>query len=198
MRDDKRPGLVTVTLELPLEVAEFLAKHGDEQLHALKLIIAATRQEIRHIDFEAEENARRQDIEARLAELTRLGGSIYWVFQERLAARGQSLGGLQRRALRQELLYELADENGIEIGRAEVALSLYRRRLDPTFRTHRDVQILRLAAEGIGDQEIAARVRVTRQAVTRRIAKFRAKAASEGLSLAALADAWISRGVGRE
>jgi hypothetical protein len=198
MRDEKRPGLVAVTLELPLEAAEFLAKHGAELLHALELIVAATRQEIRHIDFEAEEKARRREIEARFAELTRLGGSIYWVLQERLAVRGQHLGGLQRQTLRQELLHELAVERGIGVERAEVALRLYRRRLDPIFQTHRDAQILRLAAEGIGDQEIAARVRVTRITAARKIAKFRAKAASEGLSLAALADAWISRDVGRE
>lgn len=183
---------IAVTLELPAEVALWLAENGQALLGQFGVAI----QELHWVEAEQRHQVSRDQIKERRALLTRIGRSAYREFRRRLRS-GVSLGpdgesrdltGLSAAQRRSRILLDLADLHQVAPEVIEIAVRGFRKTLDAKVRDRRKRLICRLFLEGRDNETIAARAGQHRGTVVRIIREWREAARSQGLTVKELLD----------
>lgn len=163
-RREPRNGYVTVSVELPRDVADLLAdRHGD-----LVKIIEALGHECRYSLPNAEaraktERLREQKRLQRQAEYAALGRRGYRLF--RLRGGGKSI--LKRR----DLIDQLALELGVNAQLLEHLVLRFKRAIEAKVRKRRGREITRLYWAGKSNGEIASQLNVHASAVSKYISE---------------------------
>jgi len=158
-KGELRKGYVTVSVELPREVADLLAeRQGD-----LVSIIETLGRECRHLPLSSEVRAEEnrlceQKARKRKIEFRNLGRVGY----RKLRQAGFS-GSLQRN---RNSIEPIAPEFGVSWQTLQIAIEKFKRELDGKRRQRRGREIKRLYWNGKSNGEIAASQKISRNTVT--------------------------------
>lgn len=152
MSKSERRGYATITLEVPIEVAEWFVANADYLARAAA--IAAVRAEIR--DTKSCEQ-KQQNAETRQADFVALGRLSYRLFRQN---GGTSV--CKDRGIVQTVADTLQRH---DVKSVEYALKKFKRVLGDKIKKRRDREIIRLAVAGATSQEIARRLKIGRNTV---------------------------------
>jgi len=144
MSDRARPGHITLTLEMPIEVAEWLASNG-EQIGQMARIAATNAQH----HSEASKKKREERSQKNIAEFWALGRLGY-----RLHRRA---GGGKNIATSRNITRTIAAQLGVDWQTLEIAITRFKAPLQRKLRQRRNREFIRMYKAGASNQDIAAR-----------------------------------------
>jgi len=147
MSKSERPGYATLTLEVPIEVAEWLAANGE--LLAQMASIAAAKAQRQSVAHQCQREASRQ---ARKIELWSMGRNGYRLFRR--------FGGGKHVANQIDLIDKVALQLGVDPKVLKFAVLRFKRAIENKVRNRRGREITRLYLAGLGNAEIAKRLKV--------------------------------------
>ena len=157
-----RPGYVTLTLEVPIAVADWLAVHGDELAKQCAIAVAKAERQ-----SQATKQDRESGLTKRLDELVSLGRSGYRLFRRYC--------GRKHISRHRQLIAKLADQIGTEPTTLELAIKRFKKGLDDKVRNRRNREIYRLWNSGQSNDAIATHLKVHKATVKRIIQQFPGK-----------------------
>lgn len=150
------PGNVTLTLDMPIEVAEWLAANAERLGHQAHIASTKARRKSEETERKADEYLQqRQDY---FANLGRNG------YRE-LRKAGVSKNFIKNR----DATKTIAPQLGVTWQALELAVTRFKRNLDAQLRKRRGREIARMYWAGFRDQEIADRMGVHRNTVINHI-----------------------------
>lgn len=157
-----RPGYATLTLEVPIEVAEWLATYGEH----LSQIAALAAGKARFNSEDAKE-ARAFNLKARQAELRTLGRIGYRLFRR--------FGGGKNLAKRRSLIEQIACDLKVDPKTLELTVGNFKRSIEAKVRLRRSREITRLYLGGCTNKEIAERLKVHKNTVSTYLKEHKAE-----------------------
>lgn len=163
MTERERPGHVTLTIEVPLEVADWLASSGEQLAQVAALAAAKARRASTAIQLD-----RQWRLEQRKAELWNLGRIGYRLF--RRFNGGRNIGQ------RVELVREVALHLGCNAHALKLSMVRFKRHLEARLSKRRNREMSRLCAAGYSNSNIAARYGVHPNTVVRCLREHKAVA----------------------
>lgn len=153
MTKRERPGYATITLEVPIEVAEWLAVSGEHLGQIAALAAARAR-----YNSDAAKEERACNVKARQAELRNLGRVGYRLFRR--------FGGGKNITKRRPLIHQIAHDLSVDPQALELAIVAFKRGLETKLRDRRIREIARLYWLGFSNREIADRLKVHKNTVS--------------------------------
>ena len=163
-----RPGFVTFTLDIPIEVAEYLTKHGQEVINGLQRAVTRYHQNPPIDPAKGQKTA--EDLAGdRRAIFKAHGRNGYRRYRRLIDTDGyfttegviRGRANLSRPQWRKLILNDIADELGIPHDLAELAIRKFRADLNSRIKPRREQAITRLFLEGLSNRNIADRVGVS-------------------------------------
>lgn len=174
---------VTLQMEVPTELAEVLAEHGDDLLAVLQCVIAETKR----VDLRAKlSRAKQERAEKRakhLVRLKRIGRQAFRLYRKRLADIPKKIKGAERTERRKQLVREVARELNEDFFLVNIAMSRHRAAVEERAKRLRRFIVLRLTVIGWSNDEIGERFGVHADTVSRILGDIRKEAASRGISI---------------
>jgi len=152
MSKSERPGYASISLEVPIEVAEWFVANVDYLARAIA--IAAARADLRNTKSV---ERKQKDREKRETEFYELGRRAYRLFRR--------YGGTSISKHR-DIVQMVADElfpHDVQV--IKLAIKKIKRISDKKIRARRDREIIRLSVGGLTNTEIAERLKIGRNAV---------------------------------
>lgn len=153
MSKSERPGYATLTLEVPIEVAEWLATYGEHLAQ-----IAALAANKARFNSEVAKQERKWNSEARQAELHNLGRAGYRLFRH--------YGGGNNIAKRPELIQRIALELQVDGQALEISVRNFKRMIKAKALVRRGREITRMYLGGCTNKEIATRLNIHKNTVS--------------------------------
>jgi len=147
MGKDKRQGYVTLSIEMPIEVADWLAANAERL--GTELRIASVKARHTKEQTQKHEQERSNDRRTYLIDLGRTG-------YRQLRRAGVTKYIAKNRAT----IGDVADELGVSSQVLEIAVTRFKRNLDKDLQKRRSREIGRLYWAGFSNQEIAARLHI--------------------------------------
>jgi len=177
---------VPVSVELPVEVVELLANHGDELLAALEGAIA----EAKRIAKSGLIQERRERVAERSAErrerIVSLGRIAHRMLRRRVRALPDDLSKHERADYRDAAFDAVAAELGETPALIRIAITRHKALIEPKVRERRLLKVLRRVLAGESNGTIADALGVHRNTVSLDIRRARECAAERGCTLAQL------------
>lgn len=168
----ERPGYISLTIEVPIEVAEFFGDHGDQLLSSIRRAVAEYKANPPDPDGQIEtEGKRRQEERARKFKADgRLG---YRLLRPKIGTETyispdggiRNRGGLSRAAWKRVILSDIASEHGLEAGYLGIAVRQFRKDIHSRIKARREAWAIRYHLAGLTDTEIAYRLGVSHQTI---------------------------------
>ena len=158
MRKDKRKGYVTLSIEMPIEVADWLAANTERLGNELRIASVSARQtEEQTLKHDQDRAKDRRDY---LIDLGRTG------YRELRRA-----GVTKSLAQNRETIRDVAEQFGVAWQTLEIAVTRFKRQLDQDLQKRRSREIGRLYWAGFSNQAIAARLHIHPNTVANHIRK---------------------------
>jgi len=153
MSKSERPGYATITLEVPIEVAEWLAESGE--LLAQTAAIAAAKARRQSVVHQREREATQK---ARKKQMWSMGRNGYRLFRR--------FGGGKNVANQIDLIDKASLQLGVDPKVLKFAVLRFKRSIENKVRARRGREITRLYLAGLGNAEIAKRLKVHKNTVS--------------------------------
>ncbi|MEX0692924.1 MAG: hypothetical protein WD075_00640 [Rhodospirillales bacterium] len=177
---------VSLSVELPTEVVELLATHGDELLAAL----AGAIDEAKRIAKSGLIQERRERVAQRSAErrdrIVTLGRHAHRLHRRRIRSMPASLSKYERADYREAAIDAVASELGEAPALIRIAIMRHKALIEPKVRERRFLSVLRRVLAGESNGTIADALTVHRNTVSLDIRRARERAAERGCSLSQL------------
>ena len=174
MTERGRFGWITVKIDLPIEVAEHLARHGNDFLRKISRAIDDYHRSPPHDPSKGEPSIE-DKLQERQVYLLRIGRSGYRALRQRIETFAyfddqgnlQSRSGQSKLAWQRIIIRDLASDFGVSFDVLEFAISRFRKELKPKVKARRDKTIIRLYLSGYSNREIAEKVSVHSNTIAR-------------------------------
>jgi len=158
MSNRTRPGHITLTLEMPIEVADWLSANAERLGNELRIASVKAR----HTEEQTQKNEQERSNDRR-TYLIDLGRTGYRQLRR--------AGVTKYLAKNRDVIGDVADELGVSSQVLEIAVTRFKRNLDKELQKRRSREIGRLYWAGFGNQEIAARLHIHPNTVANHIQK---------------------------
>ncbi|MCR4377319.1 MAG: hypothetical protein NUV50_04415 [Rhodospirillales bacterium] len=162
MFKSERPGYAIITIEVPIEVAEWLAANGEHLAQIASIAVAKI-----HLNSEATKLQRQWNVEARRVELWKLGRMGYRLFRR--------FNGGKNVGTRIELISEISTHLGCNAQALKFSITRFKRDLETRVLKRRGREMARLCAAGLSNPEIAARYDVHPNTIVRCLREHKAE-----------------------
>lgn len=174
---------VTLTIEIPDDLVEILAKHGDDLLSVLERVV----REASRISASGEIAAIRRRIaarsDARRTFIVDLGRRAHRLYRARLKRRPERLTNSEQNEWRSQMSAEIASELGHPGELVDVAIRQHRHQMKSRIHSRRLLYAVRAVVNGEDRKGIAQRFRVNPSTIRALIAEAQEHALVKGVSL---------------
>lgn len=175
---------VTLKIDLPIELVETLAEHGDALISAIEALIHDAQRvsnsgEIADIVRRVAAKA-----DARRAFILQLGRRAHRLYRSRLRNKPKALTPADQKDWRVAMQIEIAAELGHPIEVVEVALRQHRKFMKSRVHERRELYAVRAVLRGESNPEIAARFGLYVSTISGLVRHASERAKTKGISLA--------------
>ena len=170
---------VSITVDVPIEVARYVAVHGNTFIAAAKRALADFERDPPPDQAEIDRLQREQESAEVLARLTRIGRLGNRQLRHLEAETFSAESGVDRpkaaalQTWKQQAIRELAPALGVECFYAEMAISKFRKQLQRRIKCRRGRELYRDFLDGLSNKQIAERKRCSIASVAQRLAEVR-------------------------